>query len=131
QRHAPFTQRGWNGKAIDDVIDGTQSLKSRGENTGLVYRTVPHTVRFTAGRRYRITFRYENEKAGQYAWITAVDTPGPRELTRTPLPVATQPAVHTYEFTAPATGEVWVGLRKTGDDGTAECVLDAFEVHAL
>ncbi|WP_078969789.1 endo-alpha-N-acetylgalactosaminidase family protein [Streptomyces natalensis] len=131
QRHAPFTQRGWNGKAIDDVIDGTQSLKSRGENTGLVYRTVPHTVRFTPGRRYRVTFRYENEKAGQYAWITAVDTPGPRELTRTPLPVATQPATHTYEFTAPATGEVWVGLRKTGDDGTAEYVLDSFEVHAL
>ncbi|USA03635.1 hypothetical protein NCG97_28270 [Streptomyces lydicamycinicus] len=77
QRHAPFTQRGWNGKAIDDVIDGGSSLKSRGENTGLVYRTVPHTVRFAAGRRYRVTFRYENEKAGQYAWVTAVDEPAP------------------------------------------------------
>ncbi|MEU9117381.1 endo-alpha-N-acetylgalactosaminidase family protein [Streptomyces sp. NPDC048483] len=131
QRHAPFTQRGWNGKAIDDVIDGTESLKSRGENTGLVYRTVPHTVRFTAGRRYRITFRYENEKADQYAWITAVDEPQTRRLTRTPLPVAIQPATHTYEFTAPADGDAWVGLRKTGDDGTAEFVLDAFEVREL
>ncbi|MCF3124735.1 hypothetical protein IPZ68_34275 [Streptomyces arenae] len=131
QRHAPYTQRGWNGKAIDDVIDGTNSLKSRGENDGLVYRTVPHTVRFAAGRRYRVSFRYENEKAGQYAWVTAVDAPAPRELSREELPVATAPTTLTYEFTAPAEGEAWVGLRKTGDDGKAEFVLDAFEVTEL
>ncbi|MFI8998257.1 endo-alpha-N-acetylgalactosaminidase family protein [Streptomyces sp. NPDC053542] len=131
QRHAPYTQRGWNGKAIDDVIDGGQSLKSRGENGGLVYRTVPHTVRFAPGRRYRVTFRYENEKADQYAWVTAVDDPGARELSREPLPVATGPTVHSYEFTAPEKGEAWVGLRKTGDDGTAEFVLDAFEVREV
>ncbi|MFE1768384.1 endo-alpha-N-acetylgalactosaminidase family protein [Streptomyces angustmyceticus] len=131
QRHAPFTRRGWNGKAVDDVIDGAQSLKSRGENTGLVYRTLPHTVRFTPGRRYRVTFRYENEKAGQYAWVTAVDTPAPRELTRTPLPAAVHPATHTYEFTAPDDGEAWVGLRKVADDGTAEFVLDTFEVREI
>ncbi|CAM5227026.1 WW domain-containing protein OS=Streptomyces alboniger OX=132473 GN=CP975_08750 PE=4 SV=1 [Streptomyces alboniger] len=131
QRHAPYTQRGWNGKETDDVIDGTNSLKSRGENTGLVYRTVPHTVRFLPGRRYRVSFRHENEKAGQYAWITAVDTPAPRELDRKDLPAATAPTTLTYEFTAPADGEAWVGLRKTGDDGTAEFVLDAFEVREV
>ncbi|WP_428955311.1 endo-alpha-N-acetylgalactosaminidase family protein [Streptomyces sp. cg35] len=131
QRHAPFTQRSWNGKAVDDVIDGTQSLKSRGENTGLVHRTVPHTVRFLPGKRYRVRLRYACELAGQYAWITAVDEPQPRELDRKDLPVATQPATLTYEFTAPAQGEAWVGLRKTGDDGTAEFTLDAFEVTEL
>ncbi|GGV50826.1 hypothetical protein GCM10010277_45780 [Streptomyces longisporoflavus] len=131
QRHAPFTQRGWNGKAIDDVIDGGQSLKSRGENKGLVYRTVPHTARFEPGKRYRVSFRYENEKAGQYAWITAVDEPAARETDRKELPVATEPTTLAYEFTAPAEGEAWVGLRKTGDDGTAEFVLDAFEVREI
>ncbi|MFB4419829.1 endo-alpha-N-acetylgalactosaminidase family protein [Streptomyces sp. QL37] len=131
QRHAPFTQRGWNGKAIDDVVDGTQSLKSRGENDGLVYRTVQHTVRFEPGKRYRVTFRYENEKAGQYAWITGVDAPASRELDRRELPAATSPAVLSHEFTAPPEGETWVGLRRTGDDGTAEFVLDSFEVHEL
>ncbi|NLU67556.1 endo-alpha-N-acetylgalactosaminidase family protein [Streptomyces sp. HNM0574] len=131
QRNAPYTQRGWQGKAIDDVVDGGQSLKSRGENTGLVHRTVPHTVRFRPGRRYRVTFRYENEKAGQYAWITAVDTPEARELSRTPLPAATEPTRHTYTFTAPADGETWVGLRKTGDDTKAEFVLDTFTVTEL
>ncbi|MGW1071761.1 endo-alpha-N-acetylgalactosaminidase family protein [Streptomyces sp. NPDC002537] len=131
RRHAPYTQRGWNHKAVDDVIDGTQSLKSRGENEGVVYRTVPHTARFTPGHRYRVTFRYENETAGQYAWITAVDTPGTREIRRTPLPQATEPATHSYEFTAPPTGDTWVGLRKTGDNGTAEFTLDAFTVHEI
>ncbi|MGW5114520.1 endo-alpha-N-acetylgalactosaminidase family protein [Streptomyces noursei] len=128
QRHAPYTQRGWNGKAIDDVVDGGQSLKSRGENTGLVYRTVPHTARFVPGRRYRVTFRYENEQAGQYAWITAVDEPAARELTRQPLPVAVEPTTLSYEFTAPERGEAWVGLRKTGTDGSAEFVLDSFQI---
>ncbi|RCH69678.1 hypothetical protein DT019_07295 [Streptomyces sp. SDr-06] len=131
QRHAQFTQRGWNGKAIDDVVDGTESLKSRGENDGLVYRTVDHTVRFLPGRRYRVSFRYENEKAGQYAWVTAVDEPGPRELTRVVLPAATQPARFSYEFTTPATGTAWVGLRKVGDDGAAEFVLDTFEAAEI
>ncbi len=129
QRHAPFTQRSWNGKAIDDVVDGSESLKSRGENDGLVYRTVPHTVRFAPGHRYRVSFRHENEKAGQYTWITAVDRGATTtELERTALPVATEPTLHSYEFTAPADGEAWVGLRSTGDDGTAEFVLDSFEV---
>ncbi|WP_432093941.1 endo-alpha-N-acetylgalactosaminidase family protein [Streptomyces sp. bgisy100] len=131
QRHAPYTQRGWNGKAVDDVIDGTQSLKSRGENGGLVHRTVPHTVRFLPGRRYRVAFRYENEAAGQYAWVTAVDAPETRELDRIPLPVATSPAVLEYEFTAPAEGDAWVGLHKTGDSGTAEFTLDGFTVDEL
>ncbi|WP_369257844.1 endo-alpha-N-acetylgalactosaminidase family protein [Streptomyces sp. R35] len=132
QRHAPFTQRGWNGKAIDDVIDGSQSLKSRGENDGLVYRTVPHTVRFEPGKRYRVTFRYENEKAGQYAWITAADHGATTtELDRADLPAATEPAEPAYEFTAPGEGEAWVGLRKVGDDGTAEFSLDSFEVNEV
>ncbi|MGW7199087.1 endo-alpha-N-acetylgalactosaminidase family protein [Streptomyces chryseus] len=131
QRHAPYTQRGWNGKAIDDVVDGSESLKSRGENEGLVYRTVQHTVRFRAGRRYWVSFRYENEKAGQYAWVTGVDEPAARELDRRALPVATAPTTLSYEFTAPDDGETWVGLRKTGGDGTAEFVLDTFEVREV
>ncbi|WP_455432025.1 hypothetical protein [Streptomyces smyrnaeus] len=128
QRHAPYTQRGWNGKAVDDVTGGSESLKSRGENTGLVHRTVAHTARFEPGKTYRVAFRYQNEKAGQYAWVTGVDEPDARELERTPLPVATGTATHTYEFTAPEQGEAWVGLRKVGDDGKAEFVLDTFTV---
>ncbi len=131
QRHAPYTQRGWNGKAVDDVLDGGQSLKSLGEKGGLVYRTVPHTVRFRPGRRYEVSFRYANERADQYAWITGVDEPAPRELSRAPLPVATAPTRWRHTFTAPSEGDAWVGLRNVGDDGKAEFVLDAFTVREL
>ncbi|GAA3172344.1 endo-alpha-N-acetylgalactosaminidase family protein [Streptomyces ramulosus] len=131
ERHAPYTRRGWRGKAVDDVLDGAASLKSRGENPGVVYRTVAHTVRFRPGRRYRVSFSYVSEKAGQYAWLTAVDEPAPRELERRPLPAASAPATLAYEFTAPDGGESWVGLRKTGDDDKAEFVLDAFEVREV
>ncbi len=132
QRHAPFTQRGWNGKAVDDVLDGGQSLKSRGENNGLVYRTVPHTVRFDRGpplpghlplrqregRPVRLDHRRRRTRA-------------PRTDPHPVCPSPAGPATHTYEFTAPADGEAWVGLRKVGDDGTAEFVLDTFEVREV
>ncbi|MEV0481890.1 endo-alpha-N-acetylgalactosaminidase family protein [Streptomyces sp. NPDC050508] len=131
RRHSTYTQRGWNGKAIDDVVDGEWSLKSRGERLGTVYRTLPHTVRFAPGHRYRVTFRYENDSAGQYAWTTAVDTPTTRQLSSTPVPAATEPTEFTYEFTAPDTGEAWVGLTKTGTSSTAEFTLDAFTVTEL
>ncbi|WP_372352390.1 hypothetical protein [Streptomyces sp. KL116D] len=49
---------------------------------------------------------------------------GPHGLRRSPP----NPATLAYEFTAPEEGEAWVGLRKTGDHGTAEFALDAFEV---
>ncbi|MFF1657576.1 hypothetical protein ACFVXP_30365, partial [Streptomyces sp. NPDC058255] len=131
-RHPPVPRRGSTGTATVAVHHGSQSLKSRGENDGLVYRTVPHTVRFEPGRRYRVTFRHENEKAGQYAWITGVDQGATTtELSRTDLPAATEPTELAYEFTAPGEGEAWVGLRKTGDDGTAEFALDSFEVREV
>lgn len=131
QKHAPYTQRGWNGKVIDDVLSGEQSLKSRGENGGLVYRTVPHTVRFEAGKKYRVSFSYQCETAGQYTWVTAVDSPASKDLSTTPFGAQHTTATHSYEFVAPAKGDAWVGLRKVGDDGTAEFTLDNFEVTQL
>jgi endo-alpha-N-acetylgalactosaminidase len=50
------------------------------------------------------------------------------ELDRTDLPVAIEPTELSYEFIAPDEGEAWVGLRKTGGDGSAEFALDSFEV---
>lgn len=128
QRHEPFTQSGWNGKAIDDVISGDETLKSRGEKQGLVYRTVPHLVRFEAGKTYRVSFRYQCETAGDYAWVTGVDDPAAKELSVTPMPAATATRTHAYEFTAPSSGDAWVGLRKVRAGGKTEFVLDEFEV---
>ncbi|WP_018157536.1 endo-alpha-N-acetylgalactosaminidase family protein [Demetria terragena] len=131
QRNAPYTQRGWNGKAIDDVIAGKQSLKSRGENPGLVYRTVPHTVRFTPGRRYEVSFSYQCETANTYEWVTGIDRPQSEVLKATPMPQALRTTTMKLEIEAPADGDLWVGLRKPAEGGAVEFVLDDFEVREL
>lgn len=61
-----------------------------------------------------------------------VSTPRPpANSTAGTCPSPPHAAVLSYEFTAPSEGETWVGLRKTGDDGTAEFVLDSFEVREV
>ncbi|WP_460358203.1 hypothetical protein [Actinoallomurus acanthiterrae] len=61
---------------MDDVIDGHHSLKAHEENTGLAYRTVPATVPFIAGHKYTVSFKYQTNLDGQWAWVTGADTVG-------------------------------------------------------
>lgn len=132
--HAPYTQRGWNGKAIDDVINGRWSLKSFEYAAQLAYRTVPHTVRFQPGHRYRVTFDYESAAADAYGWVLGVDGPaGTRELATTALPARTIPTAHTQEFVAGSCGDYWVGLRRltARNDEQLELSLDNFTVTDL
>ncbi|AXB48369.1 endo-alpha-N-acetylgalactosaminidase family protein [Amycolatopsis albispora] len=126
--HAPYTQRGWHGKLVDDVLSGNWSLKAHEENAGLVYRTVPQTVRFEPGHRYRVEFSYQNGHAGQYSWITGSGT----AEQATPLPAQHQTARFAQEFTVDGP-DAWVGLRKH-DVPTplqADLVMDDFTVFDL
>jgi endo-alpha-N-acetylgalactosaminidase len=145
--HAPYSQKQWKntyapydsgtlkGQAVDDVLDGAHSLKSHEENTGLVYRTVPATVPFTAGHRYRVSFRYQSNLDAQWAWVTGADTVGggkvaARDLTRETLAPALTTTAHTEEITA-GCGDTWVGLRKLGGAAGTDFVLDDFTVTDL
>ena len=131
--HAPYTQRGWDGKAIDDVISGKWSLKSFEYFHGVSYRTHPGTVRFTPGHRYRVSFDYENELAGAYGWTLGVDGPaGTREVSTTPFGQRTTPTRHAHEFVAGACGDYWVGLKRMGaNTDQIEFALDDFTVEDL
>ncbi|GAA2842653.1 endo-alpha-N-acetylgalactosaminidase family protein [Crossiella cryophila] len=132
EKHAPFTQRGWNGKAVDDVIEGNWSLKSFEYAAHLAYRTTPATVRFEPGHRYRVSFRYAAAGTA-YSWVVGEDPANgaPRDVSVTPLPARGEPGTHTVEFTASSTGDTWVGLRRpTGGDGE-EFTLDEFAVFDL
>ncbi|MGT2845200.1 endo-alpha-N-acetylgalactosaminidase family protein [Streptococcus hongkongensis] len=84
EKHDPYTQRGWNGKKVSDVIDGNWSLKTNGlvGQNNLVYQTIPQNFRFQAGKYYRVSFDYEagsdNTYAfavgeGQYKGVTGVE----------------------------------------------------------
>ncbi|OZM70958.1 hypothetical protein CFN78_22665 [Amycolatopsis antarctica] len=135
EANGEYTQRGFRGKLVDDTLAGDWSLKSHEENNGLVYRTVPQTVRFEPGHRYRVEFDHQNGIAGQYAWITGNDKgTASTELRATPLPEQRGTARFTEEFTAAADGESWVGLRKL-DAGEiplqSDLIMDNFTVVDL
>ncbi|WP_329440690.1 endo-alpha-N-acetylgalactosaminidase family protein [Streptomyces sp. NBC_01426] len=128
QRNAPYTQAGWNGKLVDDVIGGQNSLKSHEERPGLVYRTLPQTLRLTAGRSYRVDFRYENGFAGDYRFVVGSGT----TESATALGQARTATTFTKTFTAGA--DAWFGVRKvTAEDShdQADLILDDLTVDDL
>ncbi|MFE4632597.1 endo-alpha-N-acetylgalactosaminidase family protein [Streptomyces sp. NPDC056773] len=128
QRNAPYTQAGWNGKLVDDVISGQNSLKSHEERQGLVYRTLPQTLRFTPGRSYKVTFSYENGFSGDYQFITGS---GSTE-TATALNQARTATTFTKTFTAGT--DAWIGLRKVTGEGShneADFILDDLAIDDL
>jgi endo-alpha-N-acetylgalactosaminidase len=71
KKHEPYTQRGWNNKKINDVIEGKWSVKTNGlaEGDSLVYQTIPQNFRFEPGCIYEITFDYEAGSDGTYAFV--------------------------------------------------------------
>jgi len=145
--HAPYTQKSWkntyspynsgslNGQAVDDVLNGNHSLKAHEENTGLVYRTVPATVPFTAGHSYTVSFKYQTNVAGQWQWVTGADTVANGKLTSKDLKDETMaPALDTATYSRTFTagcGDNWVGLRKTGGANGTDFTLDDFTVTDL
>ncbi|MGW6566856.1 endo-alpha-N-acetylgalactosaminidase family protein [Streptomyces sp. NPDC054975] len=133
QLHAPYTQSGWNGKLVDDVIGGAESLKSHDENSGLVYRTAPWTVPMKDGHTYRIAYDFQSSHAGAYEWVTGHDRTNGTSVETRRTPIGQQRSTgHFTETVTAGCGDTWTGLRKRADapDG-ADFVLDAFTVTDL
>ncbi|MFJ7895389.1 endo-alpha-N-acetylgalactosaminidase family protein [Streptomyces anthocyanicus] len=145
--HAPYSQKEWKntyspydtgalkGRAVDDVLAGRHSLKSHAENTGLVHRTTPATVPFEEGHQYRVSFSYQTNVEGQWAWVTGADrvadgTTTSRDITRDVLAPALDTAAYSREFVA-GCGDTWVGLRRLGSARGTDLVLDDFTVTDL
>ncbi|ALV44655.1 hypothetical protein MB46_03125 [Arthrobacter alpinus] len=129
--HAPFTQKGWNGKVMDDVLNGGFSLHAHEENGGLVYRTTPATVKFTPGHDYEISFNYQSTKANEYSWVGGYDgAAGAVQTQSTPFPAMHETTRWKQNFTASACGDSYVGLLRTGSTA-ADLSLDNLLVRDL
>ncbi|MEH7336103.1 endo-alpha-N-acetylgalactosaminidase family protein [Neobacillus drentensis] len=125
--HAPYTQKGWNGKAVDDVIDGHWSLKAHKESTGLLYQTIPQTIRFIPGKYYKVTFKYENQTAGSYGFVIG---DGNEEISTKKFIAADVPTTFSKAFEASESGESWIGIKKiTGTD--SDFILDDLVVEEI
>lgn len=124
--HAPYTQKGWNGKTVDDVIDGHWSLKMHHESTGKLIQTIPQNLRFEAGKSYRVTFKYEADKTGSYNFLIG---DGSKTLFSKPILAADIPTVFTKEFKASDSGESWIGVQCV--NGNADMVIDDMLVEEI
>ena len=70
ERHDVYTQYGWNGNKIDDVLGGDWSLKSHKQGSGLLYTTLPQSVQFEAGKYYKVEFDYQTDGNGAFQPVT-------------------------------------------------------------
>ncbi|WP_428952105.1 endo-alpha-N-acetylgalactosaminidase family protein [Streptomyces sp. cg35] len=132
QKNSPYTQAGWNGKLVDDVIGDGESLKSHEENDGVVYRTSPASVPMKDGHAYQVDFAYQSSHAGAYQWISGYDR-GDDAVETAAVPVGEQRTTGRLTTTVTAgCGDTWTGLRKLpGAPDGADFVLDDFTVTDL
>ncbi|MGW1773868.1 endo-alpha-N-acetylgalactosaminidase family protein [Streptomyces sp. NPDC002104] len=129
QLNAPYTQAGWNGKLIDDVLAGGNSLKSHEERPGLIYQTIPQTLRFEPGHQYRVSFAYQQSVAGDYAFTLGAGT---AQVSSDTLPQARTTNTFTRTFTAGV--DAWIGMRKLTaetSDTDRDLVIDDLAVDDL
>lgn len=125
EKHAPYTQRGWNGKKVDDVIEGTWSLKTNGltDRNSIVYQTIPQNFRFEAGKAYRVSFDYEAGSNGTYAFAIGEGryNNDAGSLTLNPLNNSWEGSDKakkaSFLVTGAESGNTWVGIFSTRRGG--------------
>jgi endo-alpha-N-acetylgalactosaminidase len=117
--HAPYTQKGWNGKQIDDVISGNWSLKAHGEESGLLLQTIPQTLRFRPGKTYKVSFKHESS-GSDYALLIGDETTKKISVV---INKALEPTLTTFTFVASESGNSWFGIEKLNDKET-DLVID-------
>lgn len=129
--HAPYTQRGWNQKLVNDVIAGKWSLKTNGltEGDSLVYQTIPQNFQFKPGVTYKISFDYEVGSDGTYAVVTG-NAPFEEKgvLTKDKLKSTASSDKNakagTYSFTLKGdeSGQSWFGIYSTDKEADTKGV---------
>ena len=121
EKHAPFTQHGWDVKKVDDVLGGDWSVKVNGlvGRDNLLYRTVPQNFEFKPGHKYTVEFDYQAGSKGTYAVVTGEGEFNGSVLSNDPLDKAEGTTAH-HKFTVlgGANGDTWFGIYSTDKDAT-------------
>lgn len=114
EKHAPYTQSGWDAKKLDDVIGGNWSLKvydMAGKNK-LVYQTIPQNFRFEPGVTYEVSFDYEMGVADGYAIAIGYgEVSGtPHKLIPLSAAMGGKPGHAKFTITGDQSGQTWFGI---------------------
>ena len=136
EKHEPYTQRGWNGKKVNDVIEGNWSLKTNGLSgyDKLVYQTIPQNFRFEEGKTYKVTFEYEAGSNGAYSFVigngensrrsklTKYDLENTWENSSTPKKVS-------FYVTGEKGGNTWIGIYSNARGADTKGATDNNEIN--
>lgn len=118
-----------NGSYTPEVITGNYSLKTVHGDAGLVYRTIPATLRLQPNTTYRVTFNYISQNSNQFSLIAASRTAGeqaPALLTAVP----SGQGAFTANFTTGAQDDFYLGIVKNFKTSAEDMfVLDNFAVN--
>lgn len=61
ERNEPYTQYGWNGNLVSDVLEGNWSLKAHKQGAGLMLQTIPQNIKFEPNKKYTVQFDYQTD----------------------------------------------------------------------
>lgn len=141
EKHAPYTQKGWAGKLVDDVIDGNWSVKVNTGNRGLVYRTIPQHLRFEPGVTYKVSFDYQTTadsirfiSGDQAIDVKAIDQAQGLRVNDL-LPASTDTKRAEFNITGSENGQTFIGIFNDGADlnmhtGEGVFILDNLRIEA-
>lgn len=113
--HAPYTQAGWDVKKMNDVLDGTWSVKINGltQRNALAFQTIPQNFRFEPGKKYKVSFDYESGSDDIYAFIYgAGEYQGASNLLTLKKALGEKAHFET-EVIGDLSGQTWVGIYST------------------
>ncbi len=135
EKNAPYTQRGWNNKRVDDVIQGHWSLKVNGQagKDKMVIQTIPQNFYFAPGKTYEVSFDYESGSDGSYAFAVGhEDISKNRNFKITPLKnTIDYPHAQrvTFRVTGSENGQTWIGIYSTDVQPDTKGVKDNGQVN--
>ena len=114
--HAPYTQAGWDVKKMNDVLDGTWSVKVNGltQKGTLVYQTIPQNVKFEPGAKYKVSFDYQSGSDDTYAIAVGQGEYSAGSVKLTNLKKALgETGTAEFELTGGVNGDSWFGIYST------------------
>ncbi|MDQ6601029.1 endo-alpha-N-acetylgalactosaminidase family protein [Bacillus salipaludis] len=140
--HAPYTQKGWAGKLVDDVLGGKWSVKVNTGNKGLVYRTIPQNFRFEPGVTYKVSFDYQTT-ANAYRFISGDQEIDARDIaavkglnTNQTLTASTDTKRVEFTVTGSENGQTYIGIFSDGTSlnggtGAGTFILDNLRIEQV
>ncbi|MFT5250457.1 MAG: endo-alpha-N-acetylgalactosaminidase, partial [bacterium] len=126
EKHSPYTQKGWDGKKVDDVLNGNWSLKLHEDATGLIIQTIPQNLRFEPNKKYKVSFKYQTESDG-YSFVIGDNT---NILFENKVNQVLDTKLFEFVFTASPSGNSWFGLKKINEK-TSDFILDDLTIIEL